>query len=109
MFKNSIVVVLLMMSNAESVSGQDRSGAEGAQRKTNSSADYLGQQPPGVIPELFAPGIVSTGLHEHSAVLITPDGNDIFFTVADAPQHVILHVRRNKMSGGGQNRPVRGG
>jgi Tol biopolymer transport system component len=28
---------------------------------------YLGQKPPGLIPQIFAPGIISTGLHEGSS------------------------------------------
>lgn len=39
---------------------------------------YLGQKPPGMTPEIFAPGIVSTG-KEHSAAMFTPDGNEIWF------------------------------
>jgi hypothetical protein len=38
---------------------------------------YLGQQPPGKIPELFAPGIVSTG-HDELFGCLTPDGRYIF-------------------------------
>ncbi|MBE0664402.1 MAG: hypothetical protein IH584_01170 [Candidatus Aminicenantes bacterium] len=34
---------------------------------------YLGQKPPGTTPELFAPGIVSTGLNELNSVF-SPDG-----------------------------------
>jgi len=39
---------------------------------------YFGQKTPGDKSELFAPGIVSTGL-EHSAVMFTPDGNELWF------------------------------
>ena len=39
---------------------------------------YLGQQPPGDIPALFAPGVVSTG-KEHSAAMFTPDGDEVWF------------------------------
>lgn len=39
---------------------------------------YLGQKPPGDIPVLFAPGIVSTG-KEHSAAMFTPDSNEVWF------------------------------
>jgi hypothetical protein len=44
------------------------------------AGDYLGQTPPGRTPQLFAPGIVSTGLDERDLV-ITPDGNEIYFSV----------------------------
>jgi len=38
---------------------------------------YLGQIPPGKTPEIFAPGIVSTGMSE-SAIAVSSDGNEIF-------------------------------
>lgn len=40
---------------------------------------YLGQKPPGTTPEVFAPGIVSTGSHEFSCCF-SPDGNEFYFT-----------------------------
>jgi hypothetical protein len=42
---------------------------------------YLGQTPPGDTPELFAPGIVTTGLFTRD-VAMTPDGNEIYFCIA---------------------------
>jgi len=41
---------------------------------------YLGQKPPGAFAELFAPGIISFGHHEHR-LAISPDGTEIYFTV----------------------------
>jgi hypothetical protein len=40
---------------------------------------YLGQAPPGLTPELFAPGIVNTDAVELNSVF-TPDGREFFFT-----------------------------
>ena len=40
---------------------------------------YLGQALPGMTPELFAPGIVSTGLDERD-MAFTPDGRELYFT-----------------------------
>jgi Tol biopolymer transport system component len=60
---------------------------------------YLGQKLPGKIPEYFAPGIVTTRYHEHSAPAVSPDGRWIFWSVflaplqAEAPQ-VILYSKR---------------
>lgn len=39
---------------------------------------YLGQEPPGTKPEIFAPGIIST-CREHSAALFTPNGKEVWF------------------------------
>ncbi|MDH5405105.1 MAG: hypothetical protein OEZ30_00955 [Candidatus Aminicenantes bacterium] len=40
---------------------------------------YLGQKPPGMTPEVFAKGIVSTQDHEYG-ICFSPDGKEIFFT-----------------------------
>ena len=39
---------------------------------------YLGQKPPGMTPEIFAPGIISTNLDERIAAF-TPDGKEFYF------------------------------
>lgn len=39
---------------------------------------YLGQKAPGMKPEIFAPGIVSTGGHEGCAYF-SPDGTELYF------------------------------
>jgi len=41
---------------------------------------YLGQSPPGLEPEIFAPGIVSTQRNEINSVF-TPDGREFYFSV----------------------------
>jgi hypothetical protein len=42
---------------------------------------YLGQTPPGPKAELFAPGIVCTGMNERD-VAVTPDGREMYFGVS---------------------------
>jgi len=39
---------------------------------------YLGQKPPGMTPEIFAPGITSTG-HEEFKAVFSPDGKEPMF------------------------------
>jgi hypothetical protein len=51
-----------------------------ARAGSDSQGPYLGQKPPGTLPELFAPGIVSTGLYERD-VAVSPDGREIIFGV----------------------------
>jgi len=41
---------------------------------------YLGQRPPGMTPEVFAPGIVSTCLDELNSVF-SPDGQEFYFYI----------------------------
>ena len=45
------------------------------------SGPYLGQKPPGMEPELFAPDIISDGL-DNRDIAIIPDGKEIYFTSA---------------------------
>lgn len=45
------------------------------------SGPFLGQSLPDSLPELFAPGIVSTGMFTRD-VAISPDGKEIYFCVA---------------------------
>ncbi|MBN2431493.1 MAG: PD40 domain-containing protein [Acidobacteria bacterium] len=53
---------------------------------------YLGQQPPGMTPEIFAPGIVSTGLDE-STIAFTPDGRECYWTIHPNGFETILMSR----------------
>ena len=47
---------------------------------TNFEDPYLGQKPPGKIPKVFAPGIISTDKAWEAAISFSPDGKEIFFT-----------------------------
>lgn len=60
---------------------------------------YLGMKPPGDIPELFAPGIVSDVYLEHSSAVFTPDGKELFWSkeihVGRTPRIiVVLHMKQ---------------
>jgi hypothetical protein len=42
---------------------------------------YLGQKPPGLTPNIFAPGIISRpDYFEHSAAIFTPDGKEVYWS-----------------------------
>ena len=41
---------------------------------------YLGQKPPGMTPEIFAPGIVSSEHQERSSLSISSDGREIWWS-----------------------------
>lgn len=55
---------------------------------------YLGQKPPGMIPEVFAPGIVSTELDEFGCTM-SPDGKEFYFTrtYVEPRRHTIMVCR----------------
>jgi len=63
---------------------------------------YLGQKAPGMVPEYFAPGIVTTKYHEHSAPAVSPDGKWIFWSAflaplqSGAPQVILYSKQENR-------------
>jgi Tol biopolymer transport system component len=60
---------------------------------------YLGQEPPGLEPRLFAPGVVSTGLEERD-LAVTPDGNELFFTVTYSDGVVFAAIVTTRLEDG---------
>ncbi|MCP4727638.1 MAG: hypothetical protein GY863_21545 [bacterium] len=53
-------------------------GTLSAQELPELKGPYLGQEPPGMTPEIFAPGFVSTDAHEFSCTF-SPDGDEFYF------------------------------
>jgi hypothetical protein len=47
---------------------------------TGINEPYFGEEPPGVTPKLFAPGIISTHGHFEFACTFSPDGKEFYFT-----------------------------
>ena len=44
------------------------------------TSPYLGQEPPGFTPQIFAPGVVSLPNRFDFSGSFTPDGNEFYFT-----------------------------
>jgi Tol biopolymer transport system component len=53
---------------------------------------YLGQKPPGMTPEIFAPGIVSTQAGEFGSTF-SPDGNELYFAISGTPHTIIACMK----------------
>ena len=53
---------------------------------------YLGQEPPGSTPRIFAPGLISTGLHT-SDISVSRPGDEIYFGVNDISLSAIFETR----------------
>lgn len=47
---------------------------------------YFGQTPPGSIPQVFAPGIVSKPNRNEAVITFSPDGTTVFFYIQKYPQ-----------------------
>lgn len=69
------------------------------------SIDYFGQKPPGLVAELFAPGIISTGSYEHCAPAFAPDGSAVLWTVVDSNYR--SHMMEMKYENGQWSQPGR--
>jgi hypothetical protein len=50
---------------------------------------YLGQTPPGTTPELFAPGILSTSLHDDGPAIFNLEGTQVFFRKWAVPHDIV--------------------
>jgi hypothetical protein len=53
---------------------------------------YLGQNPPGTTPVVFAPGIVSTGLYTRD-IAMSKEGNEIYFCISDVAATAIFETK----------------
>jgi hypothetical protein len=53
--------------------------AAGSGQTIPDSALYFGQTPPGDVPKVFAPGLVSTNDQEHGVPSFSPDGAEVFW------------------------------
>jgi hypothetical protein len=54
---------------------------------------YLGQKPPGMTPEIFAPGFISqAGMELHSSLTISKNGKEIYFTRLEREEESFRNV-----------------
>lgn len=84
--------VLLLF--ASTVTGCQRVEHEPAGPRPAISGDYLGQTAPGLIPELFAPGLVCTGLEQRDAAW-APDGREFFYSHGGPRSAIVRWQRRD--------------
>jgi hypothetical protein len=68
--KKTLIYFLLVTTSAISVARKD------LQKHTG---PYLGQKPPGMTPEIFAPGVVSSPEALEFGIAFTPDGKKFYF------------------------------
>jgi len=68
-FKTTALLFSVILTSGFSHAADEPTVIEGA---------YLGQTPPGMTPEVFAPGIISTNGWEYGAVF-TPDMNELYY------------------------------
>ena len=73
-FKFKLFLLLVLILFADCKKSENLSGLSGP---------YLGQKPPGLKPEIFAPGVVSTEAVELNSIF-TPEGDEFYFTRKDS-------------------------
>ncbi len=56
------------------------------------TGDYLGQNPPGSEPVVFAPGIVSTGMYTRDVAMM-PDGSELYYCVSEWGKAFIFYSK----------------
>jgi hypothetical protein len=64
------------------------------------SGPYLGQPPPGLDAEVFAPGLATTQFHDDGGPAISPDGREVYYRMAgwlseDVAGDIVLVLRRD--------------
>jgi hypothetical protein len=62
---------------------------------------YLGQVPPGNIPQVFAPGIISVPGRTEYGISISPEGNEMLFALGNWPykRTMIMKYENNQWTG----------
>ena len=85
----SLLLVLLLTGAGCEDASMRQDTAEAAPTPTG---PYLGQTPPGIEPELFAPGLVSTGMHTRDMAM-SPEGDEIYFSIQAGAVVAILGSR----------------
>jgi hypothetical protein len=88
-----LVVVVSLLGTACAPRGQGAAETADEPGFPRLTGPYLGQPVPGIEPELFAPGIVSSGLPTRD-VAMTPDGSELYFAVTVGGRSAILVTRQ---------------
>jgi len=66
---------------------------------------YMGQSPPGEIPEIFAPGFISTDKPELNSVF-TPDGKEFYFSIHTPGKEYKMYFTKETEKGWTEPDPV---
>jgi Tol biopolymer transport system component len=65
------------------LSCQEKASMPQASNVAEVTGPYLGQNPPGMTPEVFAPGLISFGFHENG-IVFSADGKEVFYSLSDS-------------------------
>ncbi len=85
-----LILILCLVSNLGFVSVAQQSSTF-----PTLAGPYLGQKQPGIIPEIFAPGIICTGMMERD-ITISKDGKEIYYGFSTGRLTTIMFTRLSK-------------
>jgi Tol biopolymer transport system component len=76
---------------------QDQARTPQSAKSSGPKGLYLGQKPPSVTPEVFAPGIISFGFHENG-IVFSADGKEAFYSVSDSKysSKTFVYLKQNE-------------
>jgi Tol biopolymer transport system component len=74
-----LIVCLLALAGCGGSGDETIAGLSGVWSQTGPGGAYLGQQPPGTEPEIFAPGVVSDTRWNEWSGTFSPDGREYYF------------------------------
>jgi hypothetical protein len=74
--KNILLLIVILIGSFIFVSCNQKNESKFPEFK----GPYLGQKPPGDVPEIFAPGIIPDIGTEHTACMFTSDGKEVFWS-----------------------------
>jgi len=94
---NSTVFIFYILLGLNTLFGQEQI--------TVIKGPYLGQKPPEIIPEIFAPGFISTDKKELNSVF-TPDGKEFYFSIETPGKGYTIYFTKEKERGWMKPEPV---
>ncbi|MFH1755627.1 MAG: hypothetical protein ABIA59_07970 [Candidatus Latescibacterota bacterium] len=89
----SNIILLAVMSLFIACGNTSDTDKDHEQEPAALTGDYVGQEPPGAMPSLFAPNYISTGMYERD-VTMTPDGNEFYFGLMSGAYVTIVMTKR---------------
>ncbi len=95
----TLIIGAMIVSCSRNNESKSNTQNENISKFSELSGPYLGQKPPGMTPEIFAPDVVADIGSEHTATMFTPDGKEAFWSRIMNPGQfprcmVIMHVKQ---------------
>ena len=91
MSKRELIIVMVVVTGVLMMGCDSETTVAEAPRH---QGPYLGQDPPGLEPRLYAPGLISTSLHDDGPPKFSPDGTEVYFRKWAVPHDIIGHMRQ---------------